>query len=152
MGRKRDKNGRFIKGDIGGPGRRSKPTEKVYWNIAKTKCSLDDWAAIIDRAITDAKSGDKSARAFLSDILIGSPDKLRERQDVGGTEMPPIDDTAGVVALLAREIGEIGRFENDPRRAATLARLADGILKAIELDTLAARLDALELALGERKE
>jgi len=150
MARKRDANGRFVKGDSGGPGRLPKATEQVYWNIARTKCTLDDWTAIIDRAIQDAKSGDKTARAFLSDILIGDPGKLRERHDASDTETPLIDSTAGVVALLAREIGEIGRFENDPRRAATLARLADGILKAIELDTLTARLDALEQALQER--
>ncbi len=79
----RDKNGRFIKGNSGGPGRPRKDREVEYYRILSTRCTVDDWHAIIDRAIRDAKSGDAVARRWLADYLIGPP---VERKELTGAE------------------------------------------------------------------
>lgn len=149
--RKRDKKGRFVKGDTGGPGRPPKPVEHVYWNVARTKCTLDDWQAIIERAISDAKDGDTQARRWLADILIGDPHKLRERADASDAPAPTVENVQGVVEVLAQELADVARFENDPRRAALVAQLSARLLAAFEVSELAERLEKIEQMLRERE-
>ena len=83
----RDKNGRFIKGNGGGPGRPKRPQEEMYYRILMTTCTADDWTAIVKRAVTDAKRGDGAARKWLADYLIGPP---VERKEVTGLDAGPI--------------------------------------------------------------
>lgn len=144
MARKRDKNGRFVKGDTGGPGRPPKPVEHVYWNVARTKCTVDDWEQIIGRAIQDAKDGDVQARRWLADIIIGDPNKLRERQDASDAPAPTVKNAGDVLTVLAAELAAVARFPNDTRRAAIVGQLADKVLKALEVAELAERLERIE--------
>lgn len=54
-------------------------------------CSLDDWQAIVGRAVTDAKGGDAKAREWLARHLIGTPDgvaTLRDRHRSRGWNRP----------------------------------------------------------------
>lgn len=37
-------------------------------------CSTDDWAAIVKRAVSDAKNGNVKAREWLAGYLLGIPD------------------------------------------------------------------------------
>jgi hypothetical protein len=68
----RDAKGRFVKGESGNPkGRDKRETEAAYLQAIRDGVSLGDWAAIIARAVSDAKRGDRAARDFLADRLIG---------------------------------------------------------------------------------
>jgi hypothetical protein len=62
---------RFAKGKPGGPGRPKRETERKYLNTMVGAVSLEDWAAITQRAVADAKVGDAQARSWLSKYLLG---------------------------------------------------------------------------------
>jgi hypothetical protein len=72
---KRDENGRFAVGNGGGPGRPPKKREMRYYEITMTSCTYDDWKKIVMTAVAQAKRGDNLARKWLSDYLVGEPDK-----------------------------------------------------------------------------
>ncbi len=142
MGRKRDKNGRFAKGDTGGPGRSTRAREDQYWRICKSTVSTTDWKAIISKAVKQAKSGDTQARKFLLDILVGDPNKLR--QDASNTPAPLVETVSDVVTVLAQELAGVQGFELDARRTALVAKLAGEIIKALSISDLEQRLAELE--------
>ena len=75
MARKRDSNGRFVKGDSGGPGRPKKSREQRYYEITMTACTFDDWKKIVKKAVEQSKRGDATARKWLSDYLVGVPEQ-----------------------------------------------------------------------------
>ena len=83
----RDSKGRWVKGTTGNPGGQRKGNKSArYWAITQNTCSLKDWRAIITKAIEQAKAGDKHARAWLADRLIGAVTaKLEARVDVRET-------------------------------------------------------------------
>jgi len=63
------------------------------------------WAAIIERAVADAKEGDKDARKWLSDYAVGQP---VQRQEVDlGTRMRTMISEEIVVLDAANEPGMI---------------------------------------------
>ena len=68
-----DANGRFTKGYKGGPGRPPRRTESEYLNITANKVPLNQWQRVVQKALKDALDGDKHARRWLSDFLIGRP-------------------------------------------------------------------------------
>ena len=73
----RGPDGRFIRGhkasvgNRGGRPRRS--TEEKYLKTLSDSVTLDDWRAIALRAVEQAMAGDKDARAWLGNYLIGKP-------------------------------------------------------------------------------
>jgi hypothetical protein len=67
----RDEHGRFTPGNPGGPGRPRRAVEVDYARTLADVCSLDDWKAICQQAVTDAKGGDKAAREFIANRLLG---------------------------------------------------------------------------------
>ncbi|NLE76760.1 MAG: hypothetical protein GX605_08415 [Chloroflexi bacterium] len=67
------KTGQFLPGNPGGPGRGRRTAEERYLQALTRRVKLDDWRAIVDRAVADAKAGDDRARRWLSDYLIGKP-------------------------------------------------------------------------------
>ena len=67
----RDALGRFTEGNDGGPGRPSRATERAYLDATIGAVDLDDWRAIVARAVTDAKAGDAKARAWIAHYIIG---------------------------------------------------------------------------------
>lgn len=69
----RDTKGRFVKGNTGGPGRPSRKAEAEYLNLTASKVPLDQWQHVVAKALDDALAGDKHARRWLSDHLIGRP-------------------------------------------------------------------------------
>jgi hypothetical protein len=73
MTNKRNPDGTFAEGNAGGPGRPPRATELAYMHIVMQACTLDDWQAIIKRAVFDAKDGDATARAWLASYLVGKP-------------------------------------------------------------------------------
>ena len=90
MAENRDKAGRFTKGHPGNPnatGRPKRKTEDEYL-LALQKCvKPEDWKAICQRAVIDAKKGDRSARQWLSDYLLGKPQQFVDVTS-GGEQLP----------------------------------------------------------------
>ena len=62
----RNPDGTFAEGNGGGPGRPARATERQYMAVVMAACDLDTWQAIVERAVTDAKNGDSTARAWLA--------------------------------------------------------------------------------------
>jgi hypothetical protein len=69
-GRKPD--GTFAPGNPGGPGRPRRATETAYFRTLADTVTLEDWRAIVARAIDDAKAGDGKAREWLSRYTLGA--------------------------------------------------------------------------------
>ena len=62
----RDEHGRFAEGNAGGPGRPRRTVERDYLAVLSEAVSLDDWRAVVARAVDDAKAGDARARDWLA--------------------------------------------------------------------------------------
>lgn len=71
----RDNRGRFKKGGPGGPGRLPRARELEYLDVTVSAVSLDDWKAIIHKAVDQARRGDSVARKFLADYVMGTPEQ-----------------------------------------------------------------------------
>jgi hypothetical protein len=83
----RDENGKFVKGNGGGPGRPPKKKEERFMEVSISAVSLKDWRDIIKKAVEQAKRGDTQARKFLAEYLIGPP---QQRLDVTSGGKPII--------------------------------------------------------------
>lgn len=70
----RNKNGRFMKGYEGGPGRPKRITERAYLDIITTVCTPDVWREVVNKALEDAKKGDAKAREWLASYIVGKPE------------------------------------------------------------------------------
>ena len=72
----RDESGRFVKGQSGNQkGRAKKERETRFYEITLASVTYDDWKDIVIKAVAQAKRGDPTARKWLSDYLIGEPEK-----------------------------------------------------------------------------
>jgi len=79
----RDKKGKFVAGHPGMGGRPKRPKEEMYYRILMTTCTADDWEAIVQKAVEQAKRGDAAARKWLADYLVGPP---IERKEITGAD------------------------------------------------------------------
>lgn len=77
-------------------GRPSKVDEVAYMEATMSRCSLDDWLEIVERAVEEAKDGDRDARAWLAKQLgTEAPVKTQARVDAtvrGPLEVVFVDD------------------------------------------------------------
>ncbi len=67
--------GRFAKGNSGGPGRPRRETERAYLTALAAVCTPAEWGEIVGRAVADAKEGDPKAREWLAVYLLGRPEQ-----------------------------------------------------------------------------
>jgi len=74
----RGKDGKFIKGSGGGPGRPPKKREERYLDILISKVTFADWEKIVQKAAKQAAAGNAVARKWLSDYLVGQPPQKHE--------------------------------------------------------------------------
>jgi hypothetical protein len=65
--------GQFATGNPGGPGRPRRAVESEYLAIVGDSCPASVWREIVESAVADARTGDATARAWLSSHLIGKP-------------------------------------------------------------------------------
>jgi len=79
----RDENGKFIKGNGGGPGRPNKQREGRYYDVLITTVTFERWKKIVLKAAEQAERGDQAARKWLADYLIGAP---VQRTEVSGKD------------------------------------------------------------------
>ncbi len=69
----KDSRGRFTVGNPGGPGRPRKLTQSEYQAATLALVAVDGWEQVVTKALEDAQSGDKHARRWLSDYVLGHP-------------------------------------------------------------------------------
>ena len=79
----RGKDGKFIKGSGGGPGRPPKKREERYSEIMLSCVTFVEWEKIVKKAASQAKGGNAVARKWLSDYLMGPP---VQRQEISGPD------------------------------------------------------------------
>ena len=79
----REENGRFSKGNGGGPGRPRKAREEKYLDILVSICTPDEWATVCKVAVARAKSGDARAREWVGNYLVG---KAIDKHEISGPE------------------------------------------------------------------
>ena len=83
----RDDNGKFIKGNGGGPGRPKRDKESAYLEVMRSIVTNKRWRVIIQKATEKAEHGDAIARKWLADYLIGPP---VERKEITGADNQPL--------------------------------------------------------------
>lgn len=108
----RNADGTFAEGNSGGPGRPARATERQYMTVVMAACDLDTWQAIVERAVSDAKNGDGTARAWLASYLLGKPSQRL-------IAPPP----SRVLALEQTEIDEVGQAVEEIQRTQELNAL-----------------------------
>lgn len=89
----RDEKGRFVKGhknsagNKGGTGRPRRSIEERYLKALSGSISISDWKEIVKKAVEQAKDGDKFARQWLADYLIGKPTQYVNADISGGLSL-----------------------------------------------------------------
>jgi hypothetical protein len=138
-GEKRDRVGRVGAGNkLGrGHGRPHNP-----WRASLQAAVTDeDWRAVVRKAIACARTGDRHARAWLSELLIGRPRTAdREPSPVALKITTP----AEVLEAHRRIHEELGKGRIGTEEAESLGRLVDQARLAIETLDLEERVRALE--------
>lgn len=119
----RDEKGRFQKGATGNPnGRPPKEREVRFYEITLSSVTYEDWRAIVERAVADAKRGDTAARKWLSDYLIGTPEQKLDVTTNGETLNRTVFDYSQAVAAIAPgstgDCGASGENQGDCNGAA----------------------------------
>ena len=74
----RDNQGRFSKGNPGGPGRPRRAVEEDYLAALSDQLSIERWENIICKAIQDAENGDHKARDWIARYALGPSPKVAE--------------------------------------------------------------------------
>lgn len=69
----RNEGGLFAPGNKLGRGRPPRAVEQEYINAVIGGVSMAQWKKIVKKAVADAMDGDRHARQWLSDYLIGKP-------------------------------------------------------------------------------
>lgn len=68
-------------GQSGNPkGRAPRATERAYLATVQRLCDPKTWGRIVERAIVDALDGDRHAREWLGNYLLGRPTPLVENE------------------------------------------------------------------------
>jgi len=104
--RGRDIKGRFIKGNRhskGNAGGRPMNYAADYMERMRERLTLDEWDAVISKAIEQAKDGDNRARTWLASYVMGQPVQ-QVIADVSGTR----DRLLQVLGMIEESLPEVG--------------------------------------------
>jgi hypothetical protein len=111
----------------------------------------------VDTLLAVAKDGTKdsdrvrAAVALLDHALRGGAELAEP--DEGGATPPAVEGTADVVKLLAERLRQVDAAElSTAEKSRLTATLADALLRAIGVDVMDKRLEALQTVLAGRKE
>ena len=66
----RNKKGRFVPGNAGGPGRPTQERERQWLQALREGVTVEDWKIVIQGALEDAKARDEKARSWLGKYLM----------------------------------------------------------------------------------
>lgn len=109
---KRDAKGRILPGSPGiSPGRPPRARELAYLNVMIRTCTLDDWQEITAKAMEQAKSGNKDARKWLTDYIIGPAATIVQAIISQGSDTLQLDERA--TRLLAILEGAKGAVQGE---------------------------------------
>lgn len=97
----RDEKGHFLPGNKASPGRAKRAVEVDFHQLLVDTIKSDDWISIIQRAVTDAKQGDRYARQFIAEYRVGKPPQILELK-------------AAEAALLADVLERMKRLGKSP--------------------------------------
>ena len=97
----------FQVGNPGGPGRPKKEREARYLEITLNTVTYDDWQKVVKKALDQALLGDKDARKWLSEYLVGVPVQRIAPTTPDG-ENPYMDISTDELVELARKIAKVG--------------------------------------------
>ena len=131
------KNGRFVKGNPGGPGRPQGSRNRA--TILARSLMAGALPEIIQDVIKQAKEGDFAAQKLLIERLVPVPKDNVIRADFG--ELNNIDDLPEAAGRIIKAVGD---SEITPSEALTMSRLLVNHVKLIELSEMDKRLTALE--------
>jgi len=111
----RDAKGQFAKGHepYRKGGRAPRKTEDKYLRALRKTVGATEWKAIAERAVLDAKRGDKAARQWLSDYLLGKPQQFVDVTS-GGQVLPSVIVYLPGVDDLETESGTAGEVSPEP--------------------------------------
>lgn len=98
----RDMNGKFAKGNPGGPGRPHRQIEQDYLAAFSEVITREEWKEIIEKAVGQAKEGDPRARQWLTHYVIG-PRQDKELETIAIQEEMEIDPIARQVKEKKRD-------------------------------------------------
>ena len=92
----RDDKGRFPPGTSGNPnGRPKKDREEQYHAILLSVVTPASWKRICVKAVEQAEKGDRYAREFIADYLIGPPVQKQEHTGLEGGPLRIVYEYAG---------------------------------------------------------
>lgn len=78
------------------PGRPKRDVEQAYYDITIGKVPPEDWQAIVEKAVTQAKAGDHEARKWLGDYVLGKP---TQRTELTGADGGPVESKIDLSGL-----------------------------------------------------
>ncbi|HAM40526.1 MAG TPA: hypothetical protein DCP69_04125 [Candidatus Omnitrophica bacterium] len=90
----RQDNGRFAKGNPGGPGRKPRPVEEGYLDLFREGVPPARAKRIIEKAASQAEHGDAKAREWLFNYLAGKPADKIQVSGAGGSAFRVVIDIA----------------------------------------------------------
>ncbi len=99
----RAQDGRFARGNAGGPGRPRRETERSYLAAMAEAVPLETWKQIVESAVQAAGQGDRYAREFLASYLMGRPEGAASTLHELAVEELAESDPVERGAAIARE-------------------------------------------------
>jgi len=102
----RGKNGRFLSGNCGGPGRPTRQAEQAYLTATFANCQPEDWSDIVVKAVEQAKGGSHSAREWLSKYLLPAQ-SIFAAQVINMDLSTPLGTTEELQAAVMKRIEEL---------------------------------------------
>ncbi len=101
----RNGNGQFGIGNPGGPGRPPRTTEETYLRAMRDVVTLEEWEAIVRRAVQQAKQGNSAAHNWISRHLcpLATRHKSAPRATPPGVEKFSEDEVRLLMAAMPRE-------------------------------------------------
>jgi hypothetical protein len=135
---------RFAKGQPAGPGRpRGSRNKATIW---LDEIGLEGIESVINKVKDKANEGDMRAASI---VLARAWPRRRGRTMT--LELPPVDSADGVVRAQAELVARLADGEITPEEAASVSALLENQRRAIESQSLAGRIEALEEAARRRK-
>lgn len=89
-----------------------KRMQATYLNAMGEYVTIEDWLYVVERALQDAKDGDRHARKWLSDYLIGTPIRRSETTNVTEVRFTKNQRAAAIEALLGGEVVDVDARES----------------------------------------
>lgn len=112
--------GTFAPGNKGGPGRPARIVEADHLRALSDRLTPERWAAIVDRAISDAETGDAKARDWVARFALGSQPPTLWRLALADHAGVSVADELAAAAQLATEREDLYKFDGPDANEQTI--------------------------------